>query len=415
MILRESRKCKKCGIEIKPIKNEQNIWVIKDYCNKCLPNEELHYLTCQKCKKQFLMNRDRLERKYCPDCSSMNQDQKEVVCEKCGKTFLVDRTPDGRHFRHQRVCNDCSNKKETKTLICQKCGKKFEVGKYPGTDSFIKRKYCSDFCASSKTEFKDGKVQWKIETVKCKHCGKDIILEHNEKGTIIKRTVCDDCLKPKKKDPFVIRKCLICNKKFKAYLEPCGNYSSSQYCSDKCAIEGFKLKTKQTCQEKYGVDYPCLTEKALENNAGNIISETNKRFAKLLDKNNIKYEQEYQLQNYSYDFYLPDYNLLIEINPTYTHNILGNHFGKPKDKNYHYNKTKTALNNDYICINVWDWNNWKDIIDNIISNNLTLKETKIQLHYSKGKDNILSDNEEDTNLLSKGYLPIYDDGFKVIS
>lgn len=111
---------------------------------------------------------------------------------------------------------------------------------------------------------------------------------------------------------------------------------------------------------------------------------------------------------------MPEYNVLIEINPTYTHNILGNHFGKPKDKYYHYNKTKTALNNSYICLHVWDWDNWKDIINTIISNNVTLKETEIQLHYSKGKDNISSDNEKDINLLSKGYLPIYDDGFKVI-
>ena len=419
--IQQKELCVKCGKEIKYENKIKNVWYVSKFCINCYPNQRFKEVICEKCGKMFKVGmkpsklNDFIVRKYCPDCSSMNQDQKEVVCEKCGKTFLVGRTPDGRHFRHQRVCDDCSKPQTEKTLICQKCGKEFQVGKYPGTNSFKKKKFCSDFCASSKTEFRDGRVQLKIEKTNCKSCGKEIILKHNEKGTVIERTVCDDCLKPKKKEPFIIKKCSVCNKSFKSYLEPCGNYSDSQYCSDTCALEGFKRKTRKTCQERYGVDYPCLTEKALENNAGNIISETNLRFAKLLEENNIRFKQEHQLQNYSYDFCLLDKNILIEINPTYTHNIIGNHFGKPKDKFYHYFKTKTALNNNYICICVWDWDNWKDIIDLIKQNELKIEETEIKLHYSKGKENIISNNEENTKLLEQGYLPIYDDGFKVIS
>lgn len=162
-------------------------------------------------------------------------------------------------------------------------------------------------------------------------------------------------------------------------------------------------------KKKYGVDYPCLTKNAL--NRGNIISEINKKFAELLASNDLKYEMEYVLEGFSYDFRVG--NILVEINPTYIHNIVGNCFGNAKDKGYHYSKSKVAIKHNFICIHIWDWNNWDEIIRLIQQPNLQMEYIGIELYYSKGKNKIKSDNPNDENLISQGYLPIYTDGFVV--
>lgn len=414
MTIREKRQCRICKKELKPYKNNKGIWVIRDYCDSCFPEEKLHSLTCEKCNNIFYMNEQRTERKYCPECSSMNQDKKELVCPKCGKTYYAVRSPDGRHFRHKRICDDCAKPATEKTVYCEKCGKPFIVTKYPGTDSFKQQRYCSNFCASTQTEFRDGKVQWKKTTTKCKHCGKEIELERNAEGKLKLRTVCDDCLKPKAKAPTTTRICSICGKEFTVSLEPCGNYSSTQYCSDECASEGFRSKCKKTCQEKYGVDYPCLTDNAIEHNVGNVVSEINLRFAKQLEKQSINFEHEFKLGSYSYDFKIKNTNYLIEINPTYTHNSYFNHFGKIKTKTYHYDKTKFALNNDYVCVCIWDWDSWDNVIDLFKKHKIQLKEKDIQLHYSKGRENIVL-SKENNKYIEEGYLPVYDDGFEIIA
>lgn len=365
--------------------------------------------TCEKCGKEFKVGKksdgiNYLVRKYCDNCST-RLEYKLKICEKCGKEFKVERAPDGRHFRNIKICDECKNKK---TIICEKCGKKFEVEKYPGTNTFRKVKFCSPFCASTQTEFKNGKVQLIQKYTKCKYCGKSIKLKFNySTNNWNVRTVCDNCLKPKDKPKFKEVICSVCNKKFNVELMPCGNYSNTQYCSDKCALEGFKIKCNKTCQDKYGVDYPCQTEQAQEK--GNIISEVNKRFAKLLDKNNIQYEMEFKLDNFSYDFKID--NVLIEINPTYTHNSYYNHFGKVKDKNYHYIKSNLAIKYNYICICIWDWDNWNDILNLIKQRDkLTMKWTGIKLFYSKRSNKIESDNKD---LVNRGYFPIYTDGYTV--
>lgn len=409
---RENQKyCVKCG---KPIIEEQYIdgeWIISKFCKECFPDQKFKEYTCEKCGQHFKLGRKPSKintfiiRKYCPDCSSANEERKALICPKCGKEYYAERTPDGRHFRHKKYCDSCLKLQDEKEVKCEKCGKLFIVPKYKGTNSFKKIKYCSPDCASSLTEFKDGKLQYIKKYQICKHCGKQFELNIIN-GRYAKRTVCDDCLKPREKAEFIEKICSICGKTFKAELTPCGSYSSTQYCSDECASIGFKTKCKETCQEKYGVDYPCQTEQALK--AGNVISEINKRFAKLLDKNSIEYEQEFVLGYYAYDFKIN--NILIEINPTYTHSIQENHFGSHKEKYDHYNKSKIAKDNGYICLCVWDWDNWQDIINLIKQPNLKMEYVGIELIYSRGKE-----TSKDETSIGEGFLPVYTDGFKVIS
>ena len=385
--------CVKCGKIIQYEKKINGQWIISKFCNNCLPNQKFKERICENCGKSFKVGQkpsklnDYILRKYCPDCSSMNQDTKELICPRCGKTYTVTRTSDGRHFKHQTICNECSKPQTEKECTCEKCGKKFIVTKYNGTDSFKKIRFCSNFCASTQTEFKDGKVQLIKKYAKCECCGKEFELKFDN-----------------------------------SY-----HWIPAKYCSNTCRlkVQRQKLKEKQeetlqkvkeTCQEKYGVDYPCLTEKCINANP-NIISNINIKFAELLSDNNIDFEFEFSLGPYSYDFAIEGTNYLIEINPTVSHYTISKNLYEPfdaKESDFHYKKTLYAKNNGYICLCIWDWDNWDDIIKLLKQPNLKMEYTGIQSFYSKGTKEVIINPDDENKLYEQGYRKIYTDGFKVI-
>lgn len=128
-------------------------------------------------------------------------------------------------------------------------------------------------------------------------------------------------------------------------------------------------KMKKTNLERYNVPFACMLEQCRKANKG-AISKINKKFSEKLKDNNIKNKLEFNLEKFSYDIQLLDSNILIEINPTYTHNTtLGSEFRghkkKPLTKEYHYEKTLNAKENGYRCIHIFDWDD-KDKIINIL-------------------------------------------------
>ena len=101
-------------------------------------------------------------------------------------------------------------------------------------------------------------------------------------------------------------------------------------------------------------------------NKSNSISKINQKFASLLEENNISFEQEFVLGNRKFDFKIE--NMLIEINPSYTHNStigcgFNGHYENPLSKNYHLEKSKLAIENGFFCIHVFDWDNWDKVIN----------------------------------------------------
>lgn len=48
-------------------------------------------------------------------------------------------------------------------------------------------------------------------------------------------------------------------------------------------------------------------------------SKVERKFGRLLTKYNIKYKKQYKLNNKFYDYYLPEYHLLVEIDGNYWH------------------------------------------------------------------------------------------------
>lgn len=127
---------------------------------------------------------------------------------------------------------------------------------------------------------------------------------------------------------------------------------------------GFNLNTVvENNLKKYGYMWNCQRPEC-RNAVGSKGSHTipNEQFAKLLDDNNIIYTREFSLQRYVYDFKIN--NILIEINPSATHNSTWSLFDKTKgiDKYYHFNKSKIANTNGYRCIHVWDWDDCTKVV-----------------------------------------------------
>lgn len=119
-------------------------------------------------------------------------------------------------------------------------------------------------------------------------------------------------------------------------------------------------KIRKTCRDRYNVDFPCQRKEA---RIGSNDSKINLLFAQILDDNNIKYEREFNLETFSYDFKIDD--TLVELNPSATHNTCWNPFGKshePRiDKYYHRDKTLLANKYNYNCVHIFDWDSLEKV------------------------------------------------------
>lgn len=142
---------------------------------------------------------------------------------------------------------------------------------------------------------------------------------------------------------------------------------SKKTCIEKYGVDNpaksddIKSKMTATLMSKYGVPYSCLIS---DNHHADKISNINKAFGELLDKNNVPYEFEFRIESRLYDIKLLSQNILIEIDPTYTHNAIGNHWtNKGLDKYYHKDKTQLAIDSGFRCIHVFDWDRWDKIIE----------------------------------------------------
>ena len=176
-------------------------------------------------------------------------------------------------------------------------------------------------------------------------------------------------------------------------------------------IPEVRRKVEKTCLEKYGVPYTCILNNLKSTKT--IISNINKKFSEFLNKNDLPNELEYKLKYKSYDIHILNTNILIEINPTYTHNSSNDTiWNKKLNKSYHLNKTKLAIENNYQIINIFDWDDWDDVIKVIKENKFPKYKLKSRKNFynRKTKDRIIDLDEKlnEKRLLEKGYLVIYD-------
>ena len=291
--------------------------------------------------------------------------------------------------------------------ICPTCNKEFDAHKQ-------KQVFCSNKCRWKSQRLPDRKcmVCWKLfhpskSTVKtcskecwyksmslwnrkCEYCWKEFTPEHSTNRFCSREcghkanTFLQDIL------------CPICWKKFKP------KNSNIKCCSMHCGqVYNWNNKNEEDRQN---------TIKRLSNSQPEIISKVNRFYEWLLSELWYSTEMEFCLWRYSYD--LRVWNILIELNPFAYHNsswVPNIPWAKPKDKLYHYNKAKNAIDNWYNIIMVWDWM-WQKEVINIFK---SLKQTIISnpvLHWynPKKKEHLVDDWYDKDEMLKKWYVEIYD-------
>lgn len=359
----ENKICVLCGREFVPSGRNKSR---QKYCN------DIHYKNCEVCEKQFEITKSHIQSSNIPKCCSKECSNKlkifnsrKTIREKYGVEF-ISQSPEFREGMNASIKAKSSRIKESR--------KKTMLDRY-GVEYPIQNKDIRD----------------KIDKTNLKKYGVTNVAKNKDIGKKISNSL---------RDP------LTQAKRIEASLEKYGTEypSQSERVKDKTAktnLEKYGVKysiqspsvytkarqrqmmvrrgnpeiakriaqsTHLTCISKYGVDWPCQLPQCKR--ASNGKSKINDDFYKLLASHNINYREEFPIGKYSYDVLLLDTKTLIEINPTYTHNAIGNHWGSGLDKFYHRDKTNVGINNGYRVIHIWQW----DDVDRILT---MLKDKRI--------------------------------------
>ena len=131
-------------------------------------------------------------------------------------------------------------------------------------------------------------------------------------------------------------------------------------------VPELKEKISNVMQERYGVPWYVLTENCRQHNYRSV-SIPNQKFAEALRSLGVETTFEYHIGHSPYDLKIVDSNVLIEIDPTFTHNCYDNIWHEPKNRESHLNKTKLADQNGYQCIHVFDWDSQESILSMLVN------------------------------------------------
>lgn len=290
---------------------------------------------------------------------------------------------------------------------CIECWKEYKTSKKAS-------KFCSVWCKVANSRLKD---------IPCAVCW---VMFHPSKSTV--KTCSKECWY--RYMSLWERNCLYCGELFKP------EHSTNRYCSKKCWSMANRKYTERNCVicwtsfRPHYENHLCCSihcwqiynwnNKTQEEKDGSI--RTMISWIKQVSKINIEYfdrlilewfdvKSEFWIDMYAYD--LKVWNILIELNPFPFHNSTrapNVEWIKPKDKYYHYNKVRCAIENWYNVIMVRDWMKFEDVI-NIIK---TLKSTTqldnptLHRYQPKTKEHIIDRWQNRDDMLESWFVEIYD-------
>lgn len=209
-------------------------------------------------------------------------------------------------------------------------------------------------------------------------------------------------------------------------------------------IWGDANKIMQTNIERYGVPWFCMTPQCRQAN-GRSVSNVNMWWHDMLF-NRLGIDcncDTLHIGRYVYDLHYENEHckLLIEINPTFTHNSTysfayatgrsKHNYELPFDK--HFSKTQLALKHGYICITIFDWFDVELVIDIVskhlngvhvdctdfcLNPQLSTDTSSIMRHWYNCKTHKYiadSDDINESELVAHGYVAVYDCGHAKIN
>jgi hypothetical protein len=334
--------CEECNKEFEGTHNQK-------YCKRP------HFRPCPVCNK--LVNTPRSSLNYTDTvCSracaiirqkSGNANQKIYKkCKLCDKEFLP-------NTNAQKICDDKHYK------ICTICNKKFEINMYTQYKDRCSSE-CSSVLRGDTMESRFG-VRYALQSKELKAkaedtCEKNHGVRHPAQNPDIQAKFEQTCIErfgvstPFKMDDYR-------DKSIATSLIKYGTNHPMQ-------SDMVKAKAVETCEERYGVSHPIMINSGDDRR----ISKINQQFSETLTACGINNELEFPLYRYSYDIVLHDARILIELNPSYTHSSIPNHWSAGVKPNYHRDKSKFANTLNYRCIHIFDWDNVDKIISMLSSN-----------------------------------------------
>lgn len=397
-----------------------------------------HYKVCKYCNNTFLLDpkekvKHQIERDYCYDKECINKQKKDKTKQTSLEKYGVEHPTQRIEYKEQlsKILNSKEGKErleKAKKTCLEKYGVEnvfqSEIIKYKikqtnleryGVEHAIQNETIKEKAMETQKENNNGKLAWNNEDKKhfirtcklcgkqfeaktsnaticydkhykiCKYCNEKFELKREKPERMINRVTCykDSCeqhyIEDKIKETNNIKygndyylstdefKEQSKNTRYNKY----GTYHNMKTYKSPMRLKEIRDKALRTIKERYNVDYAIF----VNNKNPKVISNPNKKFSNELTNNNIDNELEFKISNYSYDIHILNTNILIEINPTYTHNstvipkFSNNQHGKLLDKNYHLNKTKLAEENGYRCIHIFDWDDKEKIINILKSKN----------------------------------------------
>lgn len=352
-----------------------------------------HYKTCNNpdCDNVFPIKEMKRPAKSCSrKCADaltkLNTQGREKICELCGDSFIASKYSD-------RFCS----KKHFQN--CVVCGKEFELVNKGSRAA----KTCSKKCAAGIIDFTERNKKSEIALLNkygYKNASQIPDVKEKKKESSQKRYGVDnvsqaDEVKSKREETF-LKKYNVKNPMFhEDFKKKLIETNNMRYGVDNpFQNEEIKKKAKMAVFEKYGVENIFLlpeNQKKAAENSGKRISKVNQDWKKVLDKatgKDFDFEVPFGNNNYADLGYG---NVLIDINPTITHNssvsfvhIVGrcvvencqrlSHMAREKD--YHQKRALEAEKEGKILLQYFDWYN-PEIFINIVQAKLHQSNMKV--------------------------------------
>lgn len=204
-------------------------------------------------------------------------------------------------------------KKTGYTIKCENCGK--EIYQTKTQYNRAKHHFCSNTCQK---EFSHKELS---EHRKCEICGKDMYLLKSSP----KRFCCSKCQNEWQKTQIGKLntrynrkkcKCDYCNKEIEIIKANVERYNH-HFCSDICRVNwyGHIFSQSNEWKEESRIRGASLLSK----NIATTMTKPQIIINNILDEMKIKYKNEYQMDYYSMDNYLCEYNLIIEVMGDFWH------------------------------------------------------------------------------------------------
>jgi len=146
------------------------------------------------------------------------------------------------------------------------------------------------------------------------------------------------------------------------------------YCSSVFAAQNYTItfpKDWSVKENSFGADYFAYSPIIIDKDSASFF--VKEYAADIKDPLDFIQNDKTIITPYELDFYLPEYNLAIEMNGDHWHS------DKFKDKLYHYNKWKWCKERNIKLLTIFEteWYAKSDIIKNIIKNNIGINNNKI--------------------------------------